>query len=90
MYLFHTHTPIDNISLVVEGIWYAEKSIPKLICSYVAHNWFSQWSNDVTVWHNKIYLKDPILLAEDGPIKKVRRWFAQFYSTNHRLVQYDN
>ena len=42
-------------------------------------NWVSQWRNDVHIWENKIHRDRPMLVQEDGPILRLRRWFSQFY-----------
>lgn len=39
-----------------------------------------QVEQDIPIWENKIYRQDPILCDGDGPIKKYRKWFSQFYA----------
>lgn len=34
---------------------------------------------DVEIWENKVYRDRPMLCSDDGPIGKLRRWYAQFY-----------
>lgn len=34
------------------------------------------------IWNNKRFAAKPLLVKEDGPIQKHRRWFSQFYSEN--------
>ncbi|CAI2354454.1 unnamed protein product [Caenorhabditis sp. 36 PRJEB53466] len=41
-----------------------------------------QFERDVYVWSNKKYIKSPLLVKNDGPIQKHRRWFSQFYTEN--------
>ncbi|CAL2045162.1 unnamed protein product [Caenorhabditis brenneri] len=41
-----------------------------------------QFERDVFVWSNKKYIKSPLLVKNDGPIQKHRRWFSQFYTEN--------
>uniref|UniRef100_A0A1I7U978 cholesterol 7-desaturase n=1 Tax=Caenorhabditis tropicalis TaxID=1561998 RepID=A0A1I7U978_9PELO len=41
-----------------------------------------QFERDVFVWSNKKYLKSPLLVRNDGPIQKHRRWYSQFYTEN--------
>ena len=40
-------------------------------------NWIAQWKNDIFVWENKKFLNKPVLIKNDGPIMKLRRWVAQ-------------
>jgi hypothetical protein len=41
--------------------------------------WVSQWSQDIGIWENKVYLDRPLLAKDDGPLPKMRRWYSQFY-----------
>lgn len=77
--MFQTHLPRAPLEQKVDFHWFAEKSIPRLLVSYVVGNWVSQWRNDVDIWENKIHRERPLLVQEDGPIHRVRRWFSQFY-----------
>jgi len=36
-------------------------------------------SRDVPIWENKVYVERPPLVADDGPIRELRRWARQFY-----------
>jgi cholesterol 7-desaturase len=36
-------------------------------------------SRDVPIWEHKIYVERPPLVADDGPIRELRRWARQFY-----------
>jgi cholesterol 7-dehydrogenase len=82
IYLFHTHTPDSYTSLDVEFIVYAQTKIPRLLVWYIVGNWITQWQNDLSVWENKVHKKNPLLVKNDGPIMKMRRWYKQFYSTS--------
>ncbi len=35
--------------------------------------------DDVAIWENKLYRPDAILCDGDGPLHKLRQWYAQFY-----------
>jgi len=39
-----------------------------------------QFTEDIPIWENKIYLDRPLLCDGDGPIAVMRRWGQQFYS----------
>jgi cholesterol 7-desaturase len=77
--MFQTHLPIAPMMQKVNFHWFAEPRIPRLLVSYVVGNWVSQWRNDLAIWENKIHRPKPLLVQEDGPIHRLRRWFAQFY-----------
>jgi hypothetical protein len=36
----------------------------------------------VLIWGRKRYLFNPVLVRDDGPIGKFRKWYNQFYSEN--------
>ena len=80
--LFHTHLPVDRMNLRTRFHWYASNKLPRLLVWYVVGNWISQWTNDIAIWENKIFLKKPCLVRGDGPIFKVRRWWRQFYPSS--------
>lgn len=77
--MFQTHLPLAPMLQKVDFRWYAEPKIPRLLVSYVVGNWVSQWQNDIAIWENKIHRARPLLVAEDGPIHRLRKWFFQFY-----------
>lgn len=77
--MFQTHLPTGPLAQKVDFHWFAEPKIPRLLVSYVIGNWVSQWRNDIEIWENKIHRPKPLLVQEDGPIHRLRRWFSQFY-----------
>lgn len=84
--IFHTHLPVGPLEQKVDFMWFAEPNVPRLLVSYVVGNWVSQWRNDVSIWENKIHRPRPVLVQEDGPIHRLRRWFSQFYPDGGKLV----
>lgn len=88
--MFEMHTPVEPLKLNVRFRWYADKSIPRFLVWYVIGNWISQIESDRSVWENKVHLKTPVLIKEDGPIKVLRRWFNHFYSENSANVGKDS
>lgn len=40
---------------------------------------YEAFMEDVYIWERKLYRPEPLLCANDGPIAKLRRWYAQFY-----------
>lgn len=77
--MFQTHLPTAPLAQKVDFHWFAEPRIPRLLVSYVIGNWVAQWRNDVDIWEHKIHRDRPLLVQEDGPIMRLRRWFSQFY-----------
>lgn len=77
--MFQTHLPIAPMMQKVDFTWFASPKIPRALVSYVVGSWVSQWRNDIAIWENKIHRPKPLLVAEDGPIHRLRRWFSQFY-----------
>eukprot|EP00127_Corallochytrium_limacisporum_P002111 Clim_evm5s108 gene=Clim_evmTU5s108 len=76
--LQHTHLPVEPLRQRTQFVWYAERSMPRALVSYVVGNWITQWSYDVLIWENKTFAKNPLLVKEDGPIKRLRKWYSQF------------
>jgi cholesterol 7-desaturase len=77
--MFQTHLPVNQMEQKVDFHWFADKKIPRVLVSYVIGNWVSQWANDIEIWENKVYMAKPSLAKGDGPIHRMRRWYAQFY-----------
>uniref|UniRef100_A0A914RXK5 cholesterol 7-desaturase n=1 Tax=Parascaris equorum TaxID=6256 RepID=A0A914RXK5_PAREQ len=48
-----------------------------------------QFERDIFIWNNKRYVRPPILVKNDGPIGKHRRWYSQFYSENSPKLNKD-
>ena len=78
--LYHTHTPLEPLQQHVRFRWYARPHVSRLLVSAVVTSWIAQWRSDIDIWEQKIYRPKPMLVAEDGPIHELRRWFAQFYA----------
>ena len=85
--IYHTHLPVEPLLQHVRFRWYAAPNIPRLLVSYVVGNWIAQWREDIAIWENKIYNPKPMLIANDGPVHKMRRWFAQFYPAQAKAAQ---
>jgi len=35
---------------------------------------------DVSIWHSKTRVDNPLLCDGDGPVYQLRRWYEQFYT----------
>lgn len=81
--LFQTHLPKADFHQEVRFRWYADKKVPRALVWYVVGHWVSQWRGDVEIWENKVFRKRPVLISLDGPVHKMRRWYKQFYESQH-------
>ncbi len=81
--MFQTHLPEQPLAQRVRLRWFAEPRMPRALVSYVVGNWVSQWREDIAIWENKIFLDKPMLVADDGPVHRMRAWFRQFYEQPH-------
>ena len=70
----------EAVYIEVHFSWFADKSISRILASYVVGNWVSQWRRDVAIWENKIYRQKPLLTKSDGPVHRMRQWYQQFYA----------
>ncbi|KAH0615631.1 hypothetical protein JD844_005092 [Phrynosoma platyrhinos] len=72
-------TPVEPLlQQVVHRIYY-QHNIPALVPKFILWAECVQFERDVMIWNNKKYLSKPLLVKEDGPIQRHRRWYAQFY-----------
>lgn len=77
--MIQTHLPVGPLEQQVDFHWFADRRVPRLLVSYVVGEWVSQWSRDIEIWENKVYLPKPMLCKDDGPVQRMRRWYEQFY-----------
>ncbi|MAQ18199.1 MAG: hypothetical protein CMN30_25810 [Sandaracinus sp.] len=76
--MIQSHAPLAPLAQHVRFRWFADRSIPRLLVSYVVGNWISQWREDIAIWENKIFRERPQLVRDDGPIHALRKWYRQF------------
>lgn len=83
MVLINAHLPIDEKRLLMrfgvtlkvgEGV----KLPPQVLEAHVAAA-RDGYFQDVAIWENKCWRDTPILADGDGPIGKVRSWYASFF-----------
>jgi len=43
-------------------------------------------SRDVPIWENKVYVEKAPLIADDGPIRELRKWAQQFYDDGRAVA----
>jgi phenylpropionate dioxygenase-like ring-hydroxylating dioxygenase large terminal subunit len=80
--LMNTATPIDEDSVDV-SFAYAVKTEgdagKERLAQSVIEDLEKQFENDLPIWENKAYLKQPVLCEGDGPIGLYRKWMTQFF-----------
>jgi 3-ketosteroid 9alpha-monooxygenase subunit A len=51
----------------------------RLFAEKYAENLKLGFHQDIAIWENKLFREVPVLCDGDGPIMKLRKWYAQFY-----------
>jgi 3-ketosteroid 9alpha-monooxygenase subunit A len=83
-YMMIAHTPIDETSLdlrlavTIKVVGGDREKTQGWIGQYVK-NLKDGFEDDIKIWENKVFREKPLLIAEDGPIGSLRRWYKQFY-----------
>ena len=49
-----------------------------IVQAYVDANLLA-FGQDVDIWHNKVYVENPLMCSGDGPLHRLRKWYNQFY-----------
>jgi cholesterol 7-dehydrogenase len=73
------NTPLGPLRMRSEMIWFAEPRVPRLLILYVVGAWASQFTEDIGIWERKSYLPKPLVVENDGPMSRFRKWYGQFY-----------
>ena len=83
--LLVSHVPIDTESfdlrfgvLVRKDPGLNDEQNAAVVAGYAEANRFA-FFQDVEIWHTKCRVDNPLLCDGDGPIHKLRQWYAQFY-----------
>jgi 3-ketosteroid 9alpha-monooxygenase subunit A len=82
--LLNAHTPVDEqhvdlrFGVMLKMIGSEEKT--RMFAEKYAENLKLGFHQDIAIWENKKYREVPVLCDGDGPIMKLRQWYAQFYS----------
>jgi 3-ketosteroid 9alpha-monooxygenase subunit A len=81
--LVNAHTPIDEGSLDLRfGVMLAiigSEAKTRVFAEKYAENLKLGFHQDIAIWENKRFRDVPVLCDGDGPIMKLRKWYAQFY-----------
>lgn len=82
--LVNAHTMIDESTLHLRfGVSLQAGEDPAKLEQYAQayiDNLTTGFHEDIQIWENKTYREHPLLCASDGPIMKLRKWYAQFYA----------
>ena len=76
--MYQTHLPVGPLDQQVDFQWFADRRLSRWLVWYLVGNWISQWAQDIEIWENKIFQKRPRLCRDDGPVFRLRQWYAQF------------
>lgn len=81
--LLNAHTMIDEHELELRfGVMMRMTGDPEKrarIAERYAEDLLVGFQKDVAIWEHKRWRETPVLVAEDGPIGELRKWYAQFY-----------
>eukprot|EP00927_Polykrikos_kofoidii_P049440 TRINITY_DN43490_c0_g1_i1.p1 TRINITY_DN43490_c0_g1~~TRINITY_DN43490_c0_g1_i1.p1 ORF type:complete len:460 (+),score=48.71 TRINITY_DN43490_c0_g1_i1:137-1381(+) len=87
---FVTTTPCEGGSLMKVRTYCSSRSwLKRFIAWLVSGVGASQLALDISIFENKIRLKKPNLVKNDGPFHRVNAWLKQFYSPSSALVGYN-
>ncbi len=85
--VIETITPVQPLLQRATHQCWAEKRCPRWFAKFLLRNLIVQFERDVPIWNNKTFISNPLIIKQDGPIQKYRRWFAKnFYSENSEKV----
>lgn len=86
--LLNAHVPVDEHSLdlrfgVMIKIVGGNAAKTQGFAARYVDNLTKGFQEDVAIWENKCFRQVPVLCDGDGPIMKLREWYARFYDDNH-------
>jgi 3-ketosteroid 9alpha-monooxygenase subunit A len=79
--LFMAHTPIEANELHLRFAVSLERSGPRTesFATFYVENLRLGFHEDIAIWEHKVFRDRPQLVAEDGPVGRLRAWYRQFY-----------
>lgn len=79
--LLLAHTPIDEHELHLRFAVSLERSGPRTeeFAKFYVENLRLGFHEDIAIWEHKVFRPRPQLVAEDGPVGRLRQWYRQFY-----------
>ena len=88
--LVNAHTPVDDKSFDLRfGMMLRKVASDDKMAKYADmynDNLRIGFHEDISIWENKLYREVPVLCDKDGPIMKLRKWYAQFYDNPEPTV----
>jgi len=85
--IIETVTPVQPLLQRATHQVFAERRIPRFVAKFILRGTINQFEKDVPIWNNKTFVRAPLVVKQDGPISKYRRWFQKnFYSENSERV----
>jgi len=83
--LLVSHLPINQSNFLIQfGVMVqkdpdaSEEENKATVQAYIDANLLA-FGQDVDIWHNKVYVENPLMCSGDGPLHKLRKWYNQFY-----------
>lgn len=86
----YSFTPTGPMEVKFTRSFWLDRRLPILLGKFLMACEITQLERDVMVWHNKTYLRHPMLVKNDGPIKQFRNWYQQFYSEHSPKFTFKN
>ncbi|XP_017874530.1 PREDICTED: cholesterol 7-desaturase [Drosophila arizonae] len=87
--IFQTVTPVEPLLQKVVHRFYGNPKITALM-KFLIFGETVMFERDMNLWNHKMYRSNPLLVAEESPLKKFRKWYSQFYSDNSKSFQSAN
>ncbi len=82
--LLQSIVPIEPFHQRLETVMFSSPNFVNLalVCRLMLLAYAENVERDVLIWSKKQYLENPVLVKNDGPIGRFRKWYSQFYSEN--------
>jgi len=80
--LIKTFLPVGPLKVRVQDRYFADRKLPWVLVKFICYEALYAFKDDIRVWENKSYSFRPMVLKDDGPMSKVRRWYSKFYTEN--------
>jgi phenylpropionate dioxygenase-like ring-hydroxylating dioxygenase large terminal subunit len=75
----HSWTPVDPGLIHVRSLYFFAPGTPDDVVERTFENSRAGWEKDVSIWSHKRFAPKPLLVPGDGPVRRFRSWFDQFY-----------
>ena len=85
--IIKSFTPVGPLELRMEDHIFAPKGTNRFALKYMLSEASEQFHDDILIWERKAFAKRPLLVKEDGPIIRMRKWYSQFYSPQSKKAE---